>query len=69
MGIKLNNMSDWTAFGVPADQVIGQNTSMFSIGSNLTFSESVNPTQSMLNINTTLVGVSETFAVSNFGFG
>lgn len=62
-------MSDWTAFGVPADQVIDENTSMFSVGSNLTFSESVNPTQSMLNINTTLVGVKHTFAVSNFGFG
>ena len=69
LGIKLNNMSDWTAFGVDPNQVISQNTSMFSVGSNLTFSESVNPTQSMLNINTTLVGVKNTFAVSKLGFG
>lgn len=62
-------MSDWTAFGVDPNQVISQNTSMFSVGSNLAFSESENPTQGMLNINTTLVGVKSTFAVSKLGFG
>jgi hypothetical protein len=40
--MKLNNMTDWTAFGVPTDQVFTQNSSYFSIGENLVFSEFVN---------------------------
>lgn len=67
LGIKLNNMSDWTGFGVPKDQIITQSTSMLSIGSNIVSSGIL--TLGTLNFNTTLVGVKNTFAASNFGFG
>lgn len=51
LGLKLNNMTDWTAFGVPADVPVSQNSSYFSIGENLSFSESVyDIPQHMINI-------------------
>jgi hypothetical protein len=35
--MKLNNMTDWTAFGVPTDVAVTQNASYFSVGENLSF--------------------------------
>jgi hypothetical protein len=60
LGIKLNNMSDWTAFGVPTDQILTQSASMLSIGENILSSDIL--TIGTLNFNTTLVGVKTTFA-------
>ena len=48
-------MTDWTAFGIPADVPVTQNSSYFSVGENLSFTESfyVNP-QHSINITAAL---------------
>jgi hypothetical protein len=61
-------MTDWTAFGVPSNVSVSQNTSFFAIGENLSFSESFyNNPQHMINI-TAASGV-RTFSMQNLSFG
>lgn len=67
--LKLNNMTDWTAFGVPTDQVFTQNSSYFVIGENIQFAEYVN-INTMISINATAYSSNNvSYTLSNFGFG
>jgi hypothetical protein len=69
MGIKLNNMTDWTPFGVPTNQTVTQNVSTFAIGQNLSassFPETLN--SNMLSFTTETVNDTTLFSANSLGF-